>query len=255
MGKACIACKLRKSACLLPGEERNRAQRGKKAAPEVKKVVQEERKPKTELRKEWDVGVTMRQWVSVAEREKKEKEREMEPSRPSPVREPEPENARFAGFLVDGLQAYYGGQTDHDKQVLCKDMLSFLMVRKFVENALMDDMIEAVKKEIEGLRTVENWVETVEGFDSNNATEVRKGLRSSVMGPTATGELTGTYSEFVQGSSGSPRVNLGKWVRGKDFNWSPLGSKKARLENPEEEYRGREEGEDDEEEGSEEGSE
>jgi hypothetical protein len=78
-------------------------------------------------------------------------------------------------------------------------MLSFLMVRKFMENALMDDMIEAVKKEIEGLWTVENWVELVEGFDSNNTTEVRKGLRSSVPGPTATGELTGTYLSSCRG--------------------------------------------------------
>jgi hypothetical protein len=88
-------------------------------------VVKEEQKMKTELRKEWDVGAMMRRWVSVAEREKKEKEREMEPSQPSParmtqqaVRKPEPEDVRFARFLVDGLQAYYRGQTNRDKQVL-----------------------------------------------------------------------------------------------------------------------------------------
>jgi hypothetical protein len=175
------------------------------------------------------------------------------------VRKPEPEDARFAELLMDGLHAYYGGQSDCDKQVLCKDMLSFLMVRKFVENALMDDMIEAVKKEIEGLQTVENWVESVEEFDSNNTTEVRKGLWSLVTGPTATGELTGMYSEFVQGSSRSLmkslRPNLGKQVSGKGFNWSPIGLKRAQLEDLEEEYRMEEEGEEDEEEGSGEGSE
>jgi hypothetical protein len=101
---------------------------------------------------------------------------------------------------------------------------------------------------------VENWVESVEGFDSNNATKVRKGLQSLVTGPTATGELTGTHSEFVQGSSGSlmksPRPNLGKWVHGKGFNWSPMGLKRTRLEDLEEEYWMEEEGEEDEEEGS-----